>query len=253
MAIGCLSGFLLDSGRFPIMLISISLAVVMFVLLRKMNFSTKSKVLLVYGHLTFLFFPVVLYSTHIGCGVLCMPCHNNIFHLISYAIPTTLVASTLAGFIAIPVLYSFSSKRIMIKSKWINNFIKRHSKRMNIKKPRLYSMDDAKPFAFSFKSFISAIFVSVGLMEILNKEEIKAVLLHELSHIKQKSSILKLSGQILRFFSPLSLLAGFHNDSSIEEKKADDFVVEIQGTRKYLLSAKEKLNEYERIRKQTNL
>lgn len=253
MTIGCLSEFLLDPSRLSITLISISLAVVIFLVLKKINFSTRSRIFLVYGHLTFLFFPVILYSTHIGCGMLCMPCHNNLFHLVSYALPTTLIASTLTGFVAIPLIYKFSSKKIMIESEWISNFIRKYSKKMNIKTPMLYAIDDAKPFAFSFRSFISTIFMSIGLMEILNKEEIKAVLLHEMSHIKQKSSILKFSGHILRFFSPLSLLAGFHNESSLEEKKADDFVVKMQGTGKYLLSAKKKLNEYEIIKKKTNL
>lgn len=251
--IGCLTGIMIDPSKLSLIIVSLFFAVTIFIILKKYSFSTKSRVFLIYGHLTFLFFPIVLFTMHTGCGVLCMPCQNNMLHLISYALPTTLIASTLVGVIAIPALYTFSGKKMTIDSKWIIDFVKRHSKKLNIRMPRLYAIDNMKPVAFSFRSFISAIFVSVGLLEIMNDKEIKAVLLHELAHIKEKSSILKISDSLLRFFSPLSLLTRFHQDSKQEEKKADDFAIENQGTDKYLLSAKRKLDEYEEVNRKTNL
>ncbi len=250
---GCLSNFAMSPDIVPFIILSVSLAVITFILLKKYSFSIKSRTLLIYGHLTLLFFPFILYSTHLGCGVLCMPCHQNIFHLISYALPATLIASTLAGFIAIPALYIFSSKKMAIKNKSVIDFVKRYSKKLNIRTPRVYAIDDSKPVAFSFRSFISAIFLSVGLLDIMNEKETKAVLLHELAHIKQKSSILKLSDHLLRFFSPLSLLTRFHHDSNQGEREADDFVVRIQGTDRHLLSAKRKLNDYEETKEKSNL
>jgi Zn-dependent protease with chaperone function len=251
--IGCLADFVIDPGTFSLILISLSLAVISLYVLKKHSFSIKSRTLLIYGHLTFLFFPFILYGTHVGCGVLCMPCYENVLHLVSYVLPTTLIASTLAGFVALPTLYTVSSKKMMIKNKPISDFVKKNSKKINIKIPRIYAIDNVKPMAFSFRSYISAIFLSVGLMEILNKKETEAVLLHELAHIKQKSSILKLSDHILRFFSPLSLLSGFHHDSSKDEKEADDFVIRVQGTDKYLFAAKGKINEYEKTNEKSSI
>lgn len=251
MSIGCLTDFIVDPVRFAIIISSILLAATIFITLKKFSFSNRTRITLIYGHLISLFFPVVLYSTHMGCGMLCAGCYNSVFHLIGYALPMTLIASTVTGFVAIPLLYTFSSRKIMMESNWVKNFVKGHSKKLNIKTPRLYAIDDAKPLAFSFKSFISAIFMSVGLTDILNKKETESVLLHELSHIKEKSSILKFSDNVMRFFSPLSLLAGFHYESGEEEKKADDFVVKVQGSGKYLLSAKKKLNEYESVKKKS--
>ena len=104
-------------------------------------------------------------------------------------------------------------------------------------------MDKAKPIACSFKSFRSAIFVSVGMLDILSKKEIQAVLLHELAHIKQRSSVLKFSSFLMNVLSPLSLLARFHHDTSKEEREADKFAIRVQRTSKYINSAKKKISE----------
>lgn len=242
--IGCLSGLMIDQGRLLLIFTSFALAVVVFAVLKSQRFSLRSRTVLTYTHLTLLFFPFVLFSTHMGCGMMCMPCQDNLLRLISYALPTTLVASTLAGFVAIPALYIVSGKKMVIEKSRLIDFLKKHSAILNIKTPRLYAMDDARPYAFSFRSFISAIFMSVGLLDIMNEKETRAVLLHELAHIRQKSSILKFSNSILRVFSPLSLLTRFHHDSGKDEKEADEFVIRMQGTDRYLLSAKSKLNSY---------
>ena len=75
----------------------------------------------------------------------------------------------------------------------------------------------------------------------------KAVLLHELAHLKNKSSIAKYSDTLLRMFSPISLLLRFHHDNTMEEKRADNFVIEIQRTDKHLKSAKRKIDEFEEM------
>jgi Zn-dependent protease with chaperone function len=201
--------------------------------------------MIIYGHLTALVFPFVLYATHFSCSVMCMPCTENMLHLLGYALPTTLILGTLTGFIAIPILFRLSNKKSEIDVKWIINFVRKQSNRMNIKVPKMYIVDNAKPVAFSFRSLKSAIFMSVSMFEIMNKQEIKAIILHELAHIKHKSSVLKFSNSLLRFISPLSILARFNMDSGPEEERADEFVVKTQGTDKYVLSAKRKLAEYE--------
>jgi Zn-dependent protease with chaperone function len=243
---GCFMGYAVDPDKLILISGSVFLAVLTFALLRKFNFSTKIRISLIYGHLSFLFFPLAIYSINMSCGIFCMSCYNNLFHLAIYALPTTLIASTVAGFVVIPTLYTFTNKKMVIKNTWITKFVSIQSKKLNVKMPKLYAINKANPIAFSFRSFKSAIFLSVGLFEILNKKEIKAVLLHELAHLKQRSSALKLSNHFLRFFSPLSVLTRFHHDSNSEETEADNYVVTIQGTDRYLLSAKKKLNEYEK-------
>lgn len=243
MNIGCIIT-LIDIEKVFLSVLSITFATIIVLALKKYNnMSTKTKLFLIYSHLVFLFFPLVLLTTNFACGALCMSCYNKTLNLIIYALPSTLLLSTLAGFIVIPSFYMMSNKKREIKSKDILSFVRSQSKGLGIKTPKLYAIDKAKPIAFSFRSYKSAIFLSIGLLDIMKKKEIEAVILHELSHIKQKASAMKLSSHIMKF-SPMSVLARFHHDSSEEEKTADGYAIKIQGTERYIISAKQKVERF---------
>lgn len=244
--IGCFAGFVIDADKLLLMASSLSFAIIMLLVLRKFKLSTKAKVGLIYGHLILLFFPFAILTTNVACGVGCMPCANNLANLVALALPTTLLLSTIAGFFFIPGFYMFFNKKAEIKNSHVLRFVNVHLKRMRIKMPKLYIIDSANPIAFSFRSFKSMIFVSAGLMDLLNKKEVEAVILHELCHIKRKASVLTMSVSLLRFFSPLSLIARFHYESDQEEIHADKFAIRLQKTDKYLKSAKRKIDEFER-------
>ncbi len=234
----------LDPPKIALGIASISIAVFILFLIKKFNLSSGAKISLIYLHLTTLFFPFVLFSVNTACGMLCMSCYNNMLMLIGYTLPTTLLVSIAAGFVLLPMLFIFSNKKTEIKGGWIIKFLKKYSNMLGIKQPKIYAVNKAKPLAFSFRSFKSAIFLSVGLMDIFSKKETEAVILHELAHIKQRSSALKLSGILLKLFSPFSILMRF-GDSSRDESRADGFVFEVQKTREHLLSAKIKTEMYE--------
>ncbi len=242
MNIGCIIT-LIDIEKVFLSMLSITFAAVIVLALKKYNMSTKTKIFLIYSHLVFLFFPLVLLTTNFACGALCMSCYNKTVNLIIYALPSTFLLSTLAGFIVIPSFYMMSNKKREIKSKELLGFVRKQSANLGIKTPKLYAVDKAKPVAFSFRSYKSAIFLSIGLLDIMKKKEIEAVILHELSHIKQKASAMKLSSHIMRF-SPLSALARFHHDSGADEYKADRFAVRIQKTNRYIKSAKRKVDRF---------
>ena len=249
MILGCFAGFVIDADKLLLIGSSLSFAVITLLILKKFRLSTKSKLGLIYGHLIFLFFPFAVLATDVACGVACMPCTNNLGNLVVLALPTTFLISTIAGFFAIPGFYILFSRKTEAENVHILRFVKQHAEKMKLTMPKLYIFDNANPLAFSFRSFKSMIFISAGLMDLLNKKEIEAVILHELGHIKRKASVLKMSFSLLRFFSPLSLLARFHHDSSEEEAHADRFAASIQKTDKYLRSAKRKMDEFERNKK----
>ena len=242
MTVGCFVGFVVDIDKAALAFLSLSVAMFFLIAIKNFKFSTKTKVGLIYGHLILLFFPFVLFTTDFACGAMCMSCQNNTIALVSYSLPTALVLGTIAGFAVIPVFYTFSSRR-HTRNKEIMAFVRKYSSLLNIRMPKIYIVDKAKPIAFSFKSFRSAIFVSVGMLDILSKKEIQAVLLHELTHIKQKSSVLKFSSFLMNVLSPLSLLARFHHDTSREENDADEFAIRVQRTSKYINSAKRKISK----------
>lgn len=242
MNIGCLVT-LVDAEKLVLSAVSISIAIIILLALKKSSLSTKSKLFLIYSHLVFLFFPLVLFTTNFACGALCMSCYNKTLNLIFYALPSTLMLSTIAGFVIIPSFYLLSNKRREIKDKGIRRFIAKHSCMLKIRTPNVYAINRAKPVAFSFRSYKSAIFLSIGLLDIMKKKEVEAIILHELAHIKQKASALKLSAYLMKF-SPLSTMARFHHDSTEEEAMADRLAVRMQGTKRHLKSAKRKMDRF---------
>lgn len=245
MIIGCLAGIPLESDKLILMSFSLAIAVVTFIPLKKFNLSTKSKVALIYGHIISILFPVILFTTNVLCGTGCMPCYNNMYTLVALSLPTTLIIGTVISLFVIPGIYVLYYKKSALENHGINKFVGDQSKRLRISKPQIYTINTAEPIAFSFRSFKSAIFLSAGLFDILRKKEIEAVILHELGHIKRKSSIFTSSLSILKFFTPFSLLARFHYDSYKEEKYADNFAIRSQKTNKHLNSAKRKLDEFD--------
>lgn len=60
------------------------------------------------------------------------------------------------------------------------------------KKPKLYMVHDATPNAFAFGYGRSHAFIALhsGLIEMLNKDEIKSVLAHEIGHVKHNDMVL---------------------------------------------------------------
>ena len=248
--LGCFFGIPLDFSKVVLSIISISIALFLIVVLKKFNFSNKAKVALLYSHLVFLFYPFVLLTTNTACGVLCIStCYNaanSMINLTLLSLPTTLLFSTIVGFVVIPLYYVKTNNERQIKSGWIMNFVKTSSIFLSIKPPRIFAIDKANPQAFSFKHFRSAIFLSVGLFDILNRKELEAVILHELAHIKEKTSALKLSLAFFRIFSPMSILVKFHHEKTDEEKKADKLAASIQRTNKHIKSARQKIKNYEK-------
>ena len=246
MPIGCFIGIPIDQTRVALTILSFSAAFITFAIMSRFKLSTKLKVSLIYAHLITLFFPFVLLTTNVACGMTCASCYTNIYSLVAYSLPTTLVAGTLAGFVVIPSLFIFTNQKREITGGSLFNFAKKHTRKLDIAIPKMYVVNKAEPIAFSFRSFKSAIFLSVGLFDLLNKKETEAVVLHELAHIHQKSSIIKFSNQIFNTFSPLSIIARFNHDSNEEEKSADKFVVSMQKTGEHIKSAKRKLRNFNR-------
>ncbi len=82
------------------------------------------------------------------------------------------------------------------------------------------------------------------MFELLNKLELEAVLLHEIGHIKNKSSWNNIATKILRRASPLAHFSLTESKLNKEEVLADEFVIQEQDTARYLFAAKKKVREY---------
>jgi len=124
--------------------------------------------------------------------------------LIIYSLSGGSTLAVFSSFLVMPYLYPWATKSNEINNSKQNKFLKKWTTYLGISQPSLYSLNEATPIAYSITNIKPAIFLSVGICELLNKKEMQAVLLHELYHIKNKSSIWKFSLNQIKMFSPLS-------------------------------------------------
>jgi heat shock protein HtpX len=96
---------------------------------------------------------------------------------------------------------------------------------------KLYYFDSAIPRAFASGR---SIFISIGLLEMLDDDELKAVLAHEAWHIRHNSG--------MPFMKQLALMAFSSSTDPELECKADRFAAEIAGN-EALLSARDKVDK----------
>ena len=211
-----------------------------FILFRKTD-KIKTKTNYLYAHIFFLFSPFIF-------SVLLWECIMPVFmctpKLIIYGLSGGSALGLLTSLLVIPYFYPWATNSKVIKNKEMINFLKNQTKSLNIKQPNLYSVEDITPIAYSITNTRPAIFLSIGLCEILNKKEREAVLLHELYHIKNNSSFWKFSMSNMKMFSPLSSFSSIRKSLEKEEKDADLFAIEVSGTDKFLNSAKDKINKW---------
>ncbi|MFZ3077376.1 MAG: M48 family metalloprotease [Candidatus Aenigmatarchaeota archaeon] len=229
--------FLFDPVKMSVASASIIAAIAVFAFLRRDSVQLKWKAAAIYAHLSLLIFPIIFFALTMHCGA---DCNTPLTNMVLYSLPLTVLFAGFAGFVAIPAFFLRTGSEI--KGGLIGGFVKSQSKKMGINAPKTYLAKSGRAVAFSFRSVFSAIFVSEKLLSMLNRKELEAVLLHELAHISSKSSVFKVSA-FLMSFSPLSIFKSFGSDLTLEEKKADAFVVKSQKTGKHLLSAKRKMEK----------
>ncbi len=143
------------------------------------------------------------------------------------------------GYVIISTVLIFGTvryyDRIMIKRlnaqpassimKWAQEFVDK------LTLAKLYYFDSAVPTAFAAGK---SIFVSIGLLEMLNEDELKAVLAHEAWHIRNNSRT--------PFLKQLALMTFSSPSVSELEHMADYFAAEIAGI-EALSSARDKLDK----------
>ncbi|MBI3412899.1 MAG: M48 family metalloprotease [Candidatus Aenigmarchaeota archaeon] len=116
-------------------------------------------------------------------------------HLILKNLPMIIPAIGIGSF-SVSYLLSFylvklSYKPMLFENKTFRKFLARFSKELNIKLPSLYVFISKEPKAFVVDGFKKAIFISDSIIERLGTNSIKAVLLHELYHLKRGTGVLK--------------------------------------------------------------
>lgn len=198
-----------------------------------------------YAHLFFLLVPLLDFAIAVPCQ---MPFVQGLLTLCSvvwtrfviYLIPLALISAVLLGFFIMPRFYKKMYRARQLQDKKLNSI----AGKANVLDVCFWVLDTSRPLAFSFGKHV---LLSIGLLELLNRKEQEAVVLHELCHVRNHSSASKFSVLLARWFSPLAFFASVSACVSAEEKSADEFAAGIQGTVRHLNSAKRKIEQFHRL------
>lgn len=147
-----------------------------------------------------------------------------------------LIATTAVFFFQemIPIVkHAFESKNYKheILETSSNSFINKMAEEIAGEKTDVFILDDEEPLLYSVTSGKSAVFLSTGLINTLNAEQIKAAVAHEIAHIQRNKRpllIVVFFFRVLMFFNPVVLLE-FRRIVQEEEKICDDIAISITG------------------------
>lgn len=118
----------------------------------------------------------------------------------------------------------------------------------NIDEPEVYLLDSGTPRIFSYGGHgWPKIYMTVGLMEVLENDEVLAAVGHEIAHIKNNDTFLKSASLSLKIASLFNIV-GFVVDSMLSRDReflADLEGAELSGNPRALISALIKLTAVE--------
>ncbi|MBI4690994.1 MAG: M48 family metalloprotease [Nitrospirae bacterium] len=132
----------------------------------------------------------------------------------------------------IPILrHTFESKEHAFHEKKADDYppISDALRGLSVEKPETFIIEDRDRILFSIMGERPAIFLSTGLVEILNSEEIVTAIAHEIAHIRRNKRpilVIVFILRVLMFFNPVVLLE-FRRAVQEEEKICDDMAVSL--------------------------
>ncbi|MBI5225722.1 M48 family metalloprotease [Candidatus Micrarchaeota archaeon] len=231
--------FLADSTKTTLVVAAIVSAVTLIWLSRNLDFSAKIRSAFMYAHVALLLFPPVFFATTLSCKQVGL-CEVGLTQTLLFVIPITLILGLAFGLLIVPLLHRLRSQPE--SGKW-QRFVNGQSDRLGLHKaPDVFIVDSGRPEAFSTGGLKPAMFISIGMLEVLTRRQIEAVLLHELGHIQEGSHALKPITWLLRALYPEPVLAPAAIVAE-EERKADAFAASVQKTDVHLNRAKRKMAE----------
>jgi Zn-dependent protease with chaperone function len=124
------------------------------------------------------------------------------------------------------LLYTISSGPEMTE------LVKQMSEKLGIEPPPVTVLEDSNPFIYAAGSTNHTLFLTTGLIEVLDRDQLKSAITHELAHIARMSNAAKWLIFILRvlmFFNPIVLLV-FRRIVQDDEHICDDITVSLTGS-----------------------
>jgi Zn-dependent protease with chaperone function len=234
-------GFFSNPLHLTVLIFSWALALISFLYWRE-----HPQARFLYAHLFFLLVPLLDFAVAVPCSVPFLQglqtfCSVVITRTVIFVIPFALLFAGILGLKVFPALY----KRRYDAKQLSNARFSRLAEKAGLSGARFWLLDTARPLAFSFGNDV---LISVGMFELLNRREQDAVFLHELGHLKHKSSLGTFAVRLARLFSPIAHFASLQEHICAEEIFADDFAIKTQGASRHLFSARKKLQEHSSVK-----
>jgi Zn-dependent protease with chaperone function len=138
----------------------------------------------------------------------------------------------------------FNFKKILNYKKKIPAFLHDIESKHNLEK-QIILIENNKPLAFCMGIFNPKIYISSGLLEIMDKKETEAIILHEKYHLENKDNLWLTGLNFLKnmlFFFPITSDLVNHFEGK-EEVYADQKATEVLGKR-FVISALKKILLY---------
>ncbi|WP_449462050.1 M48 family metalloprotease [Tardisphaera miroshnichenkoae] len=149
----------------------------------------------------------------------------SIIHWTRWDPEAWLLGAALVMLVVHAVASSSKARRQRLKApNWVQTEVQKLSAMLGIKAPEVVLIDSGEPNAFApFSLFGSKIVVSVGLLETLSRDELRAVLAHEISHVSHRDPLKRLLSRSLRIVMLANPLPHFMEPwlSRSEEYAAD--------------------------------
>lgn len=232
MWLSFMEDFLFSQQKVALLVVSLSLAgISLFIAHQSIN--PRRKLMFLRTYIILIFTPLIFFALTWECGMSFLSCEPM---KILVSLPVTILVAYLVGNILLPFLYT---KTLNVKP--LNHMLINKLTKILGTKPHLYSIDKQEPVAFARSLHKPSIYVSIGLLDLMTRKELESVLLHEAYHIKVRSPELKFSSIFTKFVFPFSWLCNLKTDDELE---ADEFAVSVQGTRRYIKSARKKIRSF---------
>ncbi|MFQ6051072.1 MAG: M48 family metallopeptidase [Candidatus Hydrothermarchaeota archaeon] len=156
---------------------------------------------------------ILLFDVFFFLWFICNLC--NISNYLSMIFKFLLILGLLTPLLSLVLLRKDESK--FIHHEEIQRMVDTVSRKLGIKSPTAKVIDSGKKNAFVFGIRKPKIAISLGLLESLERNEINAVIAHELAHIKSWGGIFHLILSVIGRFSPMIPLLHFLKKKCLNE------------------------------------
>jgi len=120
----------------------------------------------------------------------------------------------------------------------VDDLTRQMSGQLGIEPPPVTVLDDSNPFIVTSGSKNHALILTYGLLEVLDREQLKSAIAHELAHIARMSNATKWMVFVIRvmmFFNPIVLVV-FRRIVQDDEHICDDITVSLTKSPRVLAS-----------------